>query len=82
VPGYDSAGWSGLVAPAKTPDEIVNKVNADLVALMRDPAVLRQFEERATLAAPTTPAEFAAFIEKDMATWAEVVKATGTKPGT
>ncbi len=82
VPGYDSAGWSGLVAPAKTPDEIVNKVNADLVALMRDPAVLRQFEERATLAAPTTPAEFAAFIEKDMKTWAEVVKATGTKPGT
>jgi tripartite-type tricarboxylate transporter receptor subunit TctC len=81
VPGYDSAGWSGLVAPAKTPDEIVNKVNADLVALMRDPAVLRQFEERATLAAPMTPAEFAAFIAKDMATWAEVVKATGTKPG-
>jgi tripartite-type tricarboxylate transporter receptor subunit TctC len=82
VPGYDSAGWSGLVAPARTPDEIINKVNADLVALMRDPAVLRQFEERATLAAPTTPAEFAAFMAKDMATWAEVVKATGTKPGT
>jgi tripartite-type tricarboxylate transporter receptor subunit TctC len=82
VPGYDSAGWSGLVAPARTPDEIVTKVNADLVALMRDPAVLRQFEERATLAAPTTPAEFAAFIAKDMQTWAEVVKATGTKPGT
>jgi tripartite-type tricarboxylate transporter receptor subunit TctC len=81
VPGYDSAGWSGLVAPAKTPDEIVNKVNADLVALMRDPAVLRQFEDRATLADPLTPAAFGAFIAKDMATWAEVVKATGTKPG-
>ena len=82
VPGYDSAGWSGLVAPARTPDEIVNKVNADLVALMRDPAIVRQFEDRATLAAPMTPAEFAAFIAKDIATWAEVVKATGTKPGT
>jgi len=81
VPGYDSAGWSGLVAPLKTPDEIVNKVNADLVALMRDPAVLKQFEDRATLADPLTPAEFAAFMAKDMATWAEVVKATGTKPG-
>ena len=81
VPGYDSAGWSGLVAPAKTPDEIVNKVNADMVTLMRDPAVLRQFEERATVADPLTPAQFAAFIAKDMATWAEVVKATGTKPG-
>lgn len=81
VPGYDTAGWSGLVAPAKTPDEIVNRVNADMVKLMRDPAVLKQYDERATLAAPTTPAEFAAFIEKDMAQWAEVVKATGTKPG-
>jgi tripartite-type tricarboxylate transporter receptor subunit TctC len=81
VPGYDSAGWSGLVAPAKTPDEIVAKVNADMVALLRDPAVLRQFAERATLADPLTPAQFGAFIAKDMATWAEVVKATGTKPG-
>lgn len=81
VPGYDTAGWSGLVAPARTPDEIVNKVNADLVALMRDPAVLRQFEERATLADPMTPAAFGKFIEKEMATWAEVVKATGTRPG-
>jgi tripartite-type tricarboxylate transporter receptor subunit TctC len=81
VPGYDSAGWSGLVAPAKTPDEIVNKVNSDMVALLRDPAVLRQFAERATLADPLTPAQFGAFIAKDMATWAEVVRATGTKPG-
>ena len=81
MPGYDSAGWSGMVAPGKTPDEIVDKVNADMTALMRDPAVLRQFEERATLADPLTPAAFGAFIAKDMATWAEVVKATGTKPG-
>ena len=81
VPGYDAAGWSGLVAPARTPDEIVNKVNADLTSLLRDAAVLRQFEERATLPSPMAPAEFAAFIAKDMATWAGVVKATGTKPG-
>lgn len=78
VPGYDSAGWSGLVAPAKTPDEIIKRVNADLVTLMRDSAVLKQFDDRATLADPLTPAEFAAFMTKDMATWAEVVKATGT----
>ncbi len=69
------------MAPAKTPDEIVNRVNADLVALMRDAAILRQFDERATLADPLTPAQFGAFIAKDMATWAEVVKATGLKPG-
>lgn len=81
VPGYDAAGWSGLVAPRNVPDEVVNKVNADLTALLRDPAMLKLFEERATLAAPMSPSEFSAFIDKDMATWAEVVKATGTKPG-
>jgi tripartite-type tricarboxylate transporter receptor subunit TctC len=79
VPGYDSAGWSGLVAPAKTPDDIINKVNADLVALMRDPAVQRQFEERATLADPTTPAEFAAFVTAERVRWKDVVVATGVK---
>ena len=52
-----------------------------MVALMRDPAVVSSSRTRATLAAPAAPAEFAAFIAKDMATWAEVVNATGTKPG-
>lgn len=81
VPGYASAGWSGLAAPAKVPQEIVDKVNADTTALLRDPAIVRQIEERASISDPGTPAEFAAFIARDMATWAEVIKATGLKPG-
>jgi tripartite-type tricarboxylate transporter receptor subunit TctC len=81
VPGYSSAGWSGLAAPAHVPDEIVAKVNADVTGLLRDPVIVRMIEERASVPDPATPSGFAAFIEKDMATWAEVVKATGTKPG-
>ena len=81
VPGYASAGWSGLAAPAQVPDEIVNRINADITALLRDPAIVKQIEERASVPDPCTPAAFAAFIARDMATWAEVVKATGTKPG-
>lgn len=80
VPGYASAGWSGLAAPAQVSDEIVNKVNADVTRLLRDPAIVRMIEERASVPDPGMPSQFAAFIEKDMATWAEVVKATGTKP--
>jgi tripartite-type tricarboxylate transporter receptor subunit TctC len=80
VPGYASAGWAGLAAPARVPDEIVAKVNEDVTRLLRDPALVRIIEERASIADPSTPQAFAAFIEKDMATWAEVVKATGTKP--
>ena len=81
VPGHESAGWSGLAAPAKVPADIIDKVNADMTAALRDPAMVRQIEERASVPAPGTPTEFAAFIARDMATWAEVVKATGTKPG-
>ena len=81
VPGYASAGWSGLAAPRHVPDEIVNRINADVTRLLRDPAMVRIIEDRASVPDPATPAGFTAFIEKDMATWAEVVKATGTKPG-
>jgi tripartite-type tricarboxylate transporter receptor subunit TctC len=80
VPGYASAGWSGIAAPARVPDEIVARINADVTALLRDPGIVKQIEERASIPDPGTPSQFAAFIEKDMATWAEVVKATGTKP--
>ena len=52
-----------------------------MTAALRDPAMVRQIEERASVPAPGTPTEFTAFIARDMATWAEVVKATGTKPG-
>ena len=43
--------------------------------------MIRQIEERAGIPAPGTPAEFSAFIAKEIETWGEVVKATGTKPG-
>ncbi|MBM3647288.1 MAG: tripartite tricarboxylate transporter substrate binding protein [Alphaproteobacteria bacterium] len=82
IPGFDAAGWSGLAAPARTPLEIVAKVNKDVNALLQDPAVLRQIEQRAAIAAPGTPIQFAEFIKKEIDTWGEVVRATGTKPGT
>jgi tripartite-type tricarboxylate transporter receptor subunit TctC len=81
IPGFDAAGWSGLAAPVRTPAEIVDKISRDVQALLRDPTVIRQIEERAGIPAPGTPAEFSAFIAKEIETWGEVVKATGTKPG-
>jgi tripartite-type tricarboxylate transporter receptor subunit TctC len=81
IPGFDAAGWSGLAAPVRTPTEIVDRISRDVQALLRDPAVIRQIEERAGIPAPGTPAEFSAFIAKEIETWGEVVRATGTKPG-
>ncbi len=81
IAGFDAAGWSGLAAPARTPTEIVEKISHDVQALLRDPAVVRQIEERAGIPAPGTPAEFTSFIGREIETWGEVVRATGTKPG-
>jgi len=81
IPGFDAAGWSGLAAPARTPAEIVDRISHDVQALLRDPAVIRQIEDRAGIPAPGTPADFSAFIGKEIETWGEVVRSTGTKPG-
>jgi len=82
LPGFDAAGWSGLAAPARTPLEIVAKVNRDVNVLLQDAAVVREIERRAGLPAPGSPIQFAEFIKKEIDTWGEVVRATGTKPGT
>jgi tripartite-type tricarboxylate transporter receptor subunit TctC len=82
LPGFDAAGWSGLAAPARTPPEIVARISADMQKLLNDPEIVKQIEARAALAAPGGPAEFSAFIKKEIDTWGEVVRATGTKPGT
>jgi tripartite-type tricarboxylate transporter receptor subunit TctC len=82
LPGFDAAGWSGLAAPARTPLEIVAKVNRDVNTLLQDPAVVREIERRAGMPAPGSPIQFAEFIKKEIDTWGEVVRATGTKPGT
>jgi tripartite-type tricarboxylate transporter receptor subunit TctC len=81
LPGFDAAGWSGLAAPARTPLEIVAKVNRDLQALLTDPEIIRQIEQKAAMPAPGSPIQFAEFIKKEIDTWGEVVRATGTKPG-
>ena len=81
VPGFDTAGWSGIAAPARTPLEIVAKVSKDLQTLLTDREVIRQIESRAAMPAPSSPQDFAAFIKKEMEGWGEVVRATGTKPG-
>ena len=57
-------------------------MNRDVTALLQDAAVVREIERRAGLPAPGSPIQFAEFIKKEIDTWGEVVRATGTKPGT
>jgi tripartite-type tricarboxylate transporter receptor subunit TctC len=79
VPGYESIGWFGLVAPAGTPPDIIKKLNEVFVAAMNDPTVKERIHQGGAEARPTTPAEFAAFIKKETDKWAAIIKAAGLK---
>jgi tripartite-type tricarboxylate transporter receptor subunit TctC len=72
VPGYESVGWFGLLAPPKTPPEIVNKINAVIVEAMQTKELR---DHLATLGAeprPQTPEEFGRYINADVAKWAKI----------
>ncbi|MCK8786724.1 tripartite tricarboxylate transporter substrate binding protein [Roseomonas sp. NAR14] len=79
APGYAAMGWSGLVAPSGTPPEIVAKVNADSVAILREPRVVARMQELGGTADPQTPAQFAAFIRDEIAKWREVARAANVR---
>lgn len=74
LPGYESVGWFGLLAPAKTPPEIVKQINEDVVAIMKT----KEFEDQLALlgaeAKPQTPEEFGRYINADVAKWTKLVK--------
>jgi tripartite-type tricarboxylate transporter receptor subunit TctC len=74
APGHEAVGWNGLAAPAGTPAEIVRRINADVVAALRDPAIVRRIEETGMIADPQTPEQFAAFLRAEIARWREVAR--------
>jgi tripartite-type tricarboxylate transporter receptor subunit TctC len=74
-PGFESLGWSGLVAPAGTPEAVIARVNADAVAILRDPAVAARMTGLGGFPDPGTPEEYGRFIAAEIAKWREVAQA-------
>lgn len=79
LPGFAAAGWSGIVAPTGTPETIIRKINRDVVALLREQAVAERIAALAGIPDPTTPEEFAAFIQSEIAKWGEVARLAGVR---
>jgi tripartite-type tricarboxylate transporter receptor subunit TctC len=80
VPGYECANWIGLVAPAGTPADIVEKLNKDIRAVIDLPEVRKRFAEQGAEAVPMSPAEFGTFMTSEMTKWERVVKEGRIKP--
>jgi len=81
LPGYDASGWYGLLAPAGTPADVVRRLNAEVVRILREPAVAERLSGQGADPAPSAPETFAAFIRVEIDKWARLVKAAGMKPG-
>lgn len=78
-PGFEAVGWIGIVAPAKTPDAILDKLNAEIVRMLGQPDVKQRLDTLAFTPVPGTRAEFGAFMKSEIAKWGKAVKASGAK---
>lgn len=77
--GYDASSWFGLLAPAGTPMEIVNRVQQESAKAMATPALKERLLSQGAIPSGNTSAEFARHIADETAKWAKVVKASGAK---
>jgi tripartite-type tricarboxylate transporter receptor subunit TctC len=71
-PGFEAIAWHGILAPANTPAPIINKLHDQIAAALKDPPTRDLIEAQAIHIVGGTPAEFAAFIKRDIALWRDV----------
>lgn len=79
LPGYEVALWNGLLAPARTPPEIVEQLNRATVEVLRSGDLKAKFAGQGSEAAGDTPEEFKAFIEAELEKWRKLVEISGAK---
>lgn len=79
LPGYEATGWFGIVANARTPADIVGRLNTDIVAALKRAEVRDRIIAAGAEPAPSTPAAFGELIRSEIDKWAEVVKVSGAR---
>src|SRR5438552_8406533 len=80
LPGYEASAWYGLGAPKGTPDEIIDKVNHAMNAILADPKSQARFAELGASLLPGSPADFGKLIAEETEKWGKVVEFSGAKP--
>ena len=80
VPGFAMAPWVGIIVPARTPDDIVNRLAHASLAVMSDPAVIRLLTDQQVTPMATSTQEFEQLIRSDLERWANVIKTAGIRP--
>ena len=78
--GYESATWYGIVAPAQTPADVINTLNTELVAIIRQPEVRQRLSNEGADPVGSSAAEFGAHIRSEIEKWRKVIRAAGIEP--
>ena len=80
LPGFTGGTWFGLLAPAATPAPVIEKLNRELVAILRSDAMRKEFESRGIEPVGDTPQEYARFIRTESDRWRDLAAKIGLKP--
>jgi len=79
VPGYEEGSWIGILVPAKTPRNLVTRLNQEIVRILKTPEVTEQVNRTGADVAPSTPEEFTALIRADVRKYADLIRTAGIK---
>jgi tripartite-type tricarboxylate transporter receptor subunit TctC len=77
VPGYAHSSWVGMLAPAKTPQPILQRLHSETVKIVHTPEVQQRLLREGLESNGNTPQEFSADLKEEIAKWQKVVKAAG-----
>ena len=80
LPGFDSWTWFGIFGPANTPAAVVDRINAEVNRIVKDPAIRERFAQLGFETSGGTPAQFAAVVEGESAKWSKVIRDANVKP--
>jgi tripartite-type tricarboxylate transporter receptor subunit TctC len=80
LPGFEVIGWNGVHVPRGTPKAIVERINAEILRVLKEPDVQERMTVAGLDAAGNTPEAFAAFVKADLARWAKVIREAGIQP--
>jgi len=79
VPNFEASSWFGLVAPARTPAPIVERLAAETAKAVQDPELRARFDQLGARLVGNTPAEFSQLVARERAAWGEVIRSAGIK---